>query len=626
MMFKMGKVICLSLRICPIFSDLNDDELASLQPYLIENSYDPGAVILHQGETGKVFHVIMTGKVEVFVEGEIKVRVAVMGAGDFFGEMSCLTGEIVSATVQAADHVTSISMNQIGLMKLMDTSPGLQRHLVHALVKRIRQSNSQIQQERLRSAIMSKAINREGEARYGEIQGNSGAVNKLRGDIKRLAAQAVPVAVVGESGTGKNHVASRLHYEGGRVDGPLLMVNSLEFNWNEWDRQLKAAPGGTIVLKKADQLDTEALAGIIRSSDDVRVIFTGTDLPDIPGVIKIEVPPLRERRDDIPVLARGFLRRAGLADADNAVSSEALRKLMIYPFLNGNVEELFRVIQDALVLSAGTTIRPEHLRLGRYRPPGTRPTIGLALGSGAVRGCAHVGVLKVFEEERIPIDYIAGSSVGAIVGVLYSAGMKVGEIERLLSNVNWKQFIRWIWPKEGLTDNSPMGRWLEKHIGRRSFADLLIPFATVASDANTGESVVMKSGPVDLALRAATAIPFIMRPVRIQDRSLVDGGMVHRVPAALVRSMGADIVIAVDVDIHFENGPARTLMDSLLHAFSIMSEHLVSDELEMSDIVIKPAAPVSGFSFKNAAAFFERGEQEARNSISKIKQLMAELA
>lgn len=615
------------LNLSPILSELNPEEFARLEPYLKENYFEAGSLIIRQGDVGREFHIIWSGRVEVYLEGEPRVRVATLGPEDFFGEMSCLTEDPVSATIQVVEPAVTVSMNQAGLLYLVDNSKALRRHLISALVKRVRTSNTRVQEEHWRNSFIVQAIHKDGESRYGELQGQSEAIARVRVQLQQLSNEGAPVAIVGESGTGKRHAAARLHYNGQRRAKPFLMVSGIEFHWDNWDRQIRAATGGTLVLTKADHLTREALLRLSRSFRDTRIVLTMTNPPDLPGVKQIILPSLRERREDIPTLVREFLRRFNVQNPDTAMSSDAMRKLMIYPFLAGNIEELERVIQEAVVLASGSVIHPEHLRLGSFKVQGSRPTVGLALGGGAVRGCAHVGVLKVLEKEGIPVDLIAGTSVGSIVGALYASGVPVKEMERLISGIRWRNLVRLTCPRAAFVENSPLAHWLEKQIGKRIFEDLKIPFAAVASDAQTGEAVILRTGSVAEAIRASTAIPFMMHPVRYHGRILIDGGVVHKVPAALARSMGADLVIAVDVGIPaFATGPARNLIDSLLHAFDIMSERLVTDEMEWADIVLRPRAPVGGYSFKNAPAFYRKGEEETLLAVPQIRRRMAELA
>lgn len=162
----------------------------------------------------------------------------------------------------------------------------------------------------------------------------------------------------------------------------------------------------------------------------------------------------------------------------------------------------------------------------------------------------------------------------------------------MVPNLQWKDVLRFTLPRQGLVENSPLERsppmWIH---GKKSFAELKIPFAAVATDAATGRAVVLREGPLALALRASSAIPGIMAPVRYGDMTLVDGALVHPVPVAVCRSMGADLVIAVDLG-PTEFDPNASLVGALVQAFDITSTRMVAAELELADVVIRPG--VSG--------------------------------
>ena len=238
-----------------------------------------------------------------------------------------------------------------------------------------------------------------------------------------------------------------------------------------------------------------------------------------------------------------------------------------------------------------------------------------------------MGVLKVFEEEGIPVDYIAGSSVGSLVGAAYASGMTVSEMEKVLPTIRWSKLVRLVWPRLAICENSRMEHFISKHIGCKTFEELRIPFACIAADTLTGEAVVLKSGSLAKAIRASTAIPMMMTPVYHKGRSLMDGAVVHKVPAVLARSMGADLVVAVDVTrpVSSKNQP-RHLVDALFSYLDSMSQRLIDDELEWADIVIRPQSPVSGYSFKNSPAFFKMGEKVTREKVGLIRRRIGELA
>jgi NTE family protein len=180
--------------------------------------------------------------------------------------------------------------------------------------------------------------------------------------------------------------------------------------------------------------------------------------------------------------------------------------------------------------------------------PAPSHRLGLALGSGAARGLAHIGVLKVLEAEQIAVDCIAGTSIGAFIGALYAAGTPVERMEDVARNVDWRQLSRLIdpiLPTTSLLDGRKVGRFISELLPVRSFEDLRIPLAITATDVETGELLVIRKGGLEEALRAALAFPGIFPPVQVGKRFLVDGGLVNPVPIDVVRSLGATRVIGV---------------------------------------------------------------------------------
>ncbi len=174
--------------------------------------------------------------------------------------------------------------------------------------------------------------------------------------------------------------------------------------------------------------------------------------------------------------------------------------------------------------------------------------LGLALGSGAARGLAHIGVLKALDAEGIRIDLIAGTSIGALIGALYAAGITANEIERVACGVDWRQMVRLvdpILPTSGLIDGKKVARFISELLPVQTFEELKIPMALVTTDVETGEALTIRQGNLLEALRAAVAFPGIFTPVRFGKRFLVDGGLCNPIPADVVRAMGADAVIGV---------------------------------------------------------------------------------
>jgi len=189
--------------------------------------------------------------------------------------------------------------------------------------------------------------------------------------------------------------------------------------------------------------------------------------------------------------------------------------------------------------------------------------VGLALGGGSARGWAHIGVIRALSEAGIDIDYIAGTSIGSVVGSVFSAG-NIGTLEEVAVRLDWKQIAYLfdvVLPKSGLIDGKKVAGFVQNHLKKTNIEELPIPFCAVSTDLNTGKEVVIREGDIIEAVRASISIPGIFTPVRNNGRILVDGGLVNPVPVSVAREMGADFVIAVDLS-HGIVGGKESLQDT----------------------------------------------------------------
>jgi NTE family protein len=256
-----------------------------------------------------------------------------------------------------------------------------------------------------------------------------------------------------------------------------------------------------------------------------------------------------------------------------------------------------------------------------------RKTVGLALSGGAARGFAHLGVLKALTENNIPIDIIAGSSAGSFAGGAFASGMSVTEIIEMSRKISWFGMSSLSFSTQGLLTNAPMGKFIEKNFPHQRFENLLIPFAAVAGDLETGEEVVLKeSGDLALAIRASCAIPGIFTPIEIESgRKLVDGGIVSALPARETRKLGADIVIAVDViaDGIKYWGTRKTMLGVLLQSGMMLLKNSSSHQHADADIVIIPKiGHLRPDEMSKLDEFIKLGEQAALENIDKIRNLI----
>lgn len=264
--------------------------------------------------------------------------------------------------------------------------------------------------------------------------------------------------------------------------------------------------------------------------------------------------------------------------------------------------------------------------------------IGLALGSGGARGLAHIGVIKVLEKHGIDIDFIAGSSIGAVVGGLYAVTKDIAWVEKVISGNDRRQILDLIWDlavfKGGLISGDKLGIFLRKKIAEKtgrestSFSDLLLPFAAIATNLETGNLEIIEKGLLLTGLRASYAVPFVFRPVMVEGKMMVDGGLNHPVPVSVVRNMGADIVIGVNLDAYFPRQKIDKIQITALinPLFNIVRHNLAAKDIQSADIKVEPeihnASLIGLKHFLKADEFIAKGEEAMEKQIQVLKNLL----
>ena len=251
-----------------------------------------------------------------------------------------------------------------------------------------------------------------------------------------------------------------------------------------------------------------------------------------------------------------------------------------------------------------------------------RKKIGLALSGGGARGFAHIGVLKVLAEHKISFDMIAGTSAGAIIGGCLAAGMTPVEIEETAAKVGYLTMVRPSFSTQGALSNVPMGHFLESELPVKRFEELTIPFAAVAFDLVSGQEVVQKgSGDLVTAIRASCSVPGLFMPVNDAGRMLVDGGVTSVLPVDAVRSLGADVVISIDVlacGSNFKSMP-KTAVGIMIRSAITLIRSASNDQRTRSDFTIEPQiAHLRPDQINKRKEFIELGEAAARKHVSSI--------
>jgi NTE family protein len=258
-------------------------------------------------------------------------------------------------------------------------------------------------------------------------------------------------------------------------------------------------------------------------------------------------------------------------------------------------------------------------------PPSPRlPRVGLALGGGAARGFAHIGVIQVLEEAGVRPDLVVGTSAGSLVAALYAAGRNGAELAQLALAMDEGAITDWSFPGRGLIRGDALARFVREHTAARTIEQMRLPLGIVATDLDTGEPILFQRGDTGLAVRASSAVPAVFQPVRIGNREYVDGGLVSPVPVRFARQMGAELVIAVDISTPPDGAVTSDVFRMLLQTFSIMGKSINRFELREADVVVRPDLRGVG-----SAAFAERsralaaGRDAARAALPMLRERLA---
>lgn len=262
-----------------------------------------------------------------------------------------------------------------------------------------------------------------------------------------------------------------------------------------------------------------------------------------------------------------------------------------------------------------------------------RPKIGLALGSGGTRGLAHIGIIKVLVKHKIPIDFIAGSSAGALIGGMYAALGDINKIEQIARDITYRDFLKalsdpsWF---SGILKGDRATGLLEKYIGRVRIENLKIPFRAVATDIKTGRTVAIGYGSLAKAIRASCSVPLLFKPLILEKFHLIDGGTSQPVPVRVIKEMGADKVIAVNPDDVFFSENSKINKKQKLSTISILRSslnllryHLARENVKEADIVITPKIPeIPLTKLLDGGKLIPKGEEAMERKIPMVKELL----
>ena len=252
------------------------------------------------------------------------------------------------------------------------------------------------------------------------------------------------------------------------------------------------------------------------------------------------------------------------------------------------------------------------------------PRIGLALGGGAARGFAHIGVIQVLEEAGIRPDLVVGTSAGSLVAALYAAGRSGTELARVALAMDESAITDWSFPGRGMIRGEALARYVREQSGNKLIEQMPLPLGIVATDLDNGLPMLFQRGDVGMAVRASSAVPAVFQPVKIGTREYVDGGLVSPVPVRFARQMGAELVIAVDISSPPDANATSDPFKMLLQTFAIMGKSINQFELKDADLVLRPKlSGVSSADFSARKRAIDSGREAALAGLAALRSRLA---
>jgi NTE family protein len=618
----------LSLADTPLFRDLPESELSFVSGYTTERTLVAREALVEIGHEAPGLFVISSGSAGVFVGAESSGReIASLGPGDVVGEIALLTGEPCSATVVAAGETKAWFIDRLDFPRVIEHCPGLWRNLVSILSQRLVRTTRRLASEPSQSsAALVLACQPEDEISLVTALSTSLAQQTNR-----------PVLVIDGRAPGSGPL-------GGKAQLPSVAAVLADRTLLRAHETAAASSSVSIAPLDDDEhgalTDEQALRTIEWLSPfygNILILLTGPPSdarPDLMHGVRSIMTVVSE--DDVQRMVSWLSRlstvpgeRVGAAILSNAQpSAEAM----------GQLET--QLGRPALAVSREPNLSQagddSMARIARHLGG---MTIGVALGAGAAKGLAHIGVLRVLQQNNVPIDYVAGSSIGSIVGALFAGGFPLDDIEEMLNGAD-RKVVRWTLPLTALWSDRGLRRLLSEPGPTTEFHELRTPFAAVATDLISGREVILREGIVWRAVQASVSIPGMFPPAVISGRFLVDGGVVSPVPTRAARDLGADIVIAVDLSSPGLRPEAPTrlaatgdreraehtprIIEVLWRSTEIMQTEMTAHTAAIADVTIAPSLGRSRFSdfTRRPAEFVTAGAEAAEAAMPEIRNFL----
>ncbi|MGA2213135.1 MAG: patatin-like phospholipase family protein [Bryobacteraceae bacterium] len=631
------------LSTIPIFSFLGRNEIASVQSLFTESTHQKDEYICREGEEGDTFHIILDGELEVSVgQGDSARVINVLKKGDFFGEMALLQGGKRTASVVTARRTHLVTLNRASFNSLFLKNPKALEYFTRVLCKRVADANKG---DMVRKSTMAISV---GSA-TGNLRGKSMLAQALAAVLHDLTgSQILLVKVISDAEGPQGELKEILNW-GGSGDDLDRAINDVSEGVSTLhvparpgqDTSYYGERGSSLISRYSERfpfivfdLNAEP-RGVMEAID----LFSDVYIELVDRVEPASQKPPGKKMKHFQVVNR-FNEKSMALPVSHC---EPFVLPLDHSLKNGTSTDLIRKHPRS----------PAGLSVHRLARKILGSTVGLALGGGAAFGIAHLGVLQVLEKHGIPIDMISGCSQGSIIGIGYAAGVTPQEmIDIALRLGRWTNSLAAVdltISRPGFLAGDSFVKIFEPLLGdKRTFEDLLMPCTTVATDIESGERISIGTGPLTTAFRASASVPMVFAPVKVGERSLVDGGVSDPVPAEVVNAMGADLCIAVNVvpplkrgvenavsklvrmanrlnPLSYLNGSSGmpNMFDIIMNAMQILQYELGNFKAISADVLINPdLSDFTWVEYYRSDELIQRGVEAAERAMPAIQRAL----
>lgn len=665
------------LQPIPLFESLAKDAREFIAGRLRSEHFAPGEVIVRQGDTGDSLYILVSGLVKVTKREKdgTSHELARLQTGDYFGEMSLLAGQPRSADITAITETSTLKLSKPDLDGMLQDYPTIAVHFSRVLSKRLRDI-SQFTMASKQTVSVVSLYSRHVEPLFQSIISLNLAASFTRELMKHVLLiemnnadeEVARILQLDNEQAALRKNIIRYDILGGDDVSPCIIKHKTGFHILPLSTATKMQPR---LFEKAitpllEKLKHEYDYILINCAKEIkRLVQTALEQS---GLILYLTPTsdnaIQRCKKDADMFVQGY--------GENRLMIGVLKEEGEQSISERHLEELLAP-HTFVPLHKNSYVIDRFLRTGRpfvYEHPKTdisrslqhltrrigRVRVGLALGSGSARGFAHVGVLKVLEANDIPIDMIAGASMGAFVGGFYAAGVSAAELEEMVLSYRSKRKVRstifdFTIPRYGISKGNRLAKFMRHRLKDITFDDLSIPFAAIATDISNGDEIVLRHGVLWQALRASGSVPVLFEPFRLDGRYLIDGGITNPLPTDVLIEHDVDIIISCAVNTlrkpmkHEMQGkegeldgahdempiigalPDRKygIIDAITRSMGIMSAANTLQKSRLADIDIRPkVSHIDWNDFHRGDELMKAGERAAEEAIPMILELLKE--